>query len=109
VWESCSRASIIFKSPAESQEGEPLNYIVENDVTQAALDTAMGQCKNLSVVYSCRVSGYQLPREEEGEQQQLLARNPVRVLLQGGDTIQTSLLIGADGFRSEEMSCVVEN
>ena len=92
MWDGCSQASITFASPED--EG-PLNYIVANDITQAALDGAMAQCDNLRVLYGSRVAEYHLPQEEA----QLLAREPVRVVLQGGDTIETSLLVGADGFK----------
>jgi hypothetical protein len=49
VWDGCSQASITFSSPDET---EPLNYLVENDLTQAALDAVMAQCGNLTVRYS---------------------------------------------------------
>ncbi len=98
VWDGCSQASISFASPDPAQ---PLNYIVENDVTQAALDAAMAQCGNLSVLYGSKVEGYRLPQNEEG---QPLDRESVKINLQGGDSIETSLLVGADGFRSVQAS-----
>ncbi len=49
MWDGCSQATITFSSPDET---EPLNYLVENDLTQAALDAAMAHCGNLTVRYS---------------------------------------------------------
>ena len=96
VWDGCSQASISFSSPSQA---EPLNFIVENDLTQAALDGAMDKCGNLDVLYGSQVEEYVLPQEEEYHLHQALPRKPVRILLRGGHTIETSLLVGADGFR----------
>ncbi len=43
---------------------------------------------------------YALPQGEGAAASQALPGDSVRISLQGGDTIETAMLIGADGFRS---------
>eukprot|EP00092_Neocalanus_flemingeri_P009625 GFUD01010361.1.p1 GENE.GFUD01010361.1~~GFUD01010361.1.p1 ORF type:complete len:458 (-),score=146.79 GFUD01010361.1:19-1392(-) len=95
VWDGCSRAGILFDSDGDSQK--PLSYLVENDLTVKALTDVLGDCGNLEVRYGARVKGYQLPSKEETENR---PKEEVVVELEGGEKIETSLLVGADGFRS---------
>ncbi len=43
---------------------------------------------------------YALPQGEGAADSQSIPGDSVRISLQGGDTIETAMLIGADGFRS---------
>ncbi len=43
---------------------------------------------------------YALPQGEGASVSQSVPGDNVRISLQGGDTIDTAMLIGADGFRS---------
>ncbi|KAJ8341595.1 hypothetical protein SKAU_G00338860 [Synaphobranchus kaupii] len=93
VWDACSDALITFDKNLE----EELAYIVENDVIVAALtkqlDTLPGHVK---VQYRTRVVKYAWPRSY-----QVADSIPwVQVKLANGDTLQTKLLIGADGPNS---------
>jgi 2-polyprenyl-6-methoxyphenol hydroxylase-like FAD-dependent oxidoreductase len=46
------------------------------------------------------VERYALPQGEGAAASQSIPGDNVRISLQGGDTIDTAMLIGADGFRS---------
>jgi hypothetical protein len=46
------------------------------------------------------VERYALPQGEGAAPSQSIPGDSVRISLQGGDTIETAMLIGADGFRS---------
>jgi len=96
VWDACSKAGIVFGDDRDSQE-EPLSYLVENDVTVKALTDVLDGCDNLEVRYGARVKEYKLPSKEDTESR---PKEEVVVELEGGETIVTPLLVGADGFRS---------
>ena len=91
VWDACSKAGIVFGDDRDSQV-EPLSYLVENDVTVKALTDVLDGCDNLEVRYGARVKEYHLPSKEDTESRP-------KVELEGGDSILTPLLVGADGFR----------
>jgi len=94
IWESCSAASIIFRG---EEAGRPLSYLVENDITQKALNSVMETFDNLTVLYGAKVADYIIPGSTD---QQNLPEDGVLIRLENGDTIETQLLIGADGNRS---------
>ena len=75
---------------------------MENDLTQMALDGVLQTCcnKNLDVVYGCRVKEYVLPAGDRED----LPEEGVLVRLENGDTIETQLLVGADGNRSSSLT-----
>lgn len=91
VWEACSDASISFSG----EDGEPLSYLVENDLTQLSLNSVLEQCPNLSVVYGAKVERYSIP--EQGRDS--VPADRVGITLSNGDTVDTQLLVGADGNR----------
>lgn len=100
VWEACSDASISFEDPG----GQPLSYLVENDLVQKALNAVLEDCSNLTVIYGRKVEKYCLP-EDVNEN---LPETNVKIVLDNGDTVETKLLIGADGNRSlvrETLGC----
>jgi len=92
VWEACSDASISFGGEA----GAPLSYLVENDVTQLGLNTALQDLNNVTVIHGCKVSKYRIPAECGDA----TPADKVEIFLSNGDVIETQLLIGADGNRS---------
>ena len=96
VWDSCSDAGIEFSSDEGQDISQPLNYIVENDLTQAALNKVMKQCDNLSVKYSTKVKKYSIPKLKETE---VVPKENVLIELENGNILETPFLIGADGFR----------
>lgn len=86
VWEACSEAMITFD---ESAEDGCLAHIVENDVT---LDAIKAQVPDqVEVEYSSKVQGYTLPQDTSSS---------VMIHLEGGRTLSSDLLIGADGMKS---------
>jgi ubiquinone biosynthesis monooxygenase Coq6 len=93
VWESLSDASISFSNP----DGTPLNYLVENDLTQLALNSVLETCSNLTVVYGAKAEKYTLPNPGK----ESIPEEKVLIHLENGDTVETDLIIGADGFRSQ--------
>jgi len=93
VWDGCSNAGIDF---GDDDNQEPLSYLVENDITVKALTDVMKHCDNLEVKYGARVKNYHLPVKEDNENR---AKEQVMVELEDGETIETSLLVGADGFK----------
>jgi len=95
VWDGCSKAGIVFGEDGDNQE--PLSHLVENDVTVGALTDVLSGCDNLEVRYGAKVKKYHLPNKEESESR---PKDEVMVELEGGEMIETSLLVGADGFRS---------
>jgi len=101
VWDGCSKAGIVFGD--DHQSGEPLSYLVENDITVKALTEVMKGCDNLVVKYGTKVKKYHLPVKEETESN---PKDRVVVELANGEVIETSLLVGADGFRSLVRSCI---
>ena len=74
----------------------PLNYIVENDVTVKAINEVMRSHDNVSVRYSTKVKKYNLPTLGEKD---VVPDDNVLVELEDGRSIETPLLVGADGFR----------
>lgn len=94
VWESCSAASITFR---DEENGRPLSYLVENDITQMALNSVMETCGNLDVLYEAKVADYIFPGRTCQEN---LPEDGVLIRLENGDTIEAQLLVGADGNRS---------
>jgi len=98
VWDGCSDAGIVFSSEDNIYDMDaPLNYIVENDNTVAAINNVMDDCDNLTVKYGAKVRKYSIPSRGENE---VVPKDNVLVELEDGNIIETSLLIGADGFRS---------
>jgi len=97
VWESCSEAAITFSN--DDNPSEPLNHIVENDVTQNALNEVVKRFtgENLTVMYQSKVRSYELPSDTTTSN---LPEDPVRINLENGDVIEAELLVGADGFKS---------
>ena len=96
VWDACSDAAIEFSNDDSPDISQPLNYIVENDLTQAALNKVMNQCDNLSVKYSTKVKKYSIPKLKDNE---VVPKENVMIELENGNFIETPLLVGADGFR----------
>jgi len=96
VWDGCSKAGIVF-GDEDSFNQEPINYLVENDITVKALTEVMNECDNLEVKYGARVKKYHLPVKEDTENR---PKDEVLIELEDGCNIETSLLVGADGFRS---------
>jgi len=92
VWEACSDASITF----ESDDGEPLSFLVENDLTQMSLNAAMEACPNVTVLHGAKVDKYSIP----GACKEAVPDDKVFVHLSNGDVVETQLLVGADGNRS---------
>lgn len=94
VWDACSDALIIFDK--ENLEDE-MAYIVENDVVVAALTKQLDSLSdNVQVKYKSKVVKYKWPTPH-----QAVDSIPwVQVALASGETLQTKLLIGADGQNS---------
>jgi len=96
VWDGCSKAGIVF-GDKDGTNQEPISYLVENDITVNALTEVMNECENLEVRYGAKVKKYHLPVKEDNENR---PKDGVLVELEDGDNVETSLLVGADGFRS---------
>ncbi|KAJ0009046.1 hypothetical protein NQD34_016461 [Periophthalmus magnuspinnatus] len=94
VWDACSDALIIFDK--DNLEDE-MAYIVENDVVVAALTKQLDSLSdNVQVKYRSKVVKYTWPMPH-----QAVESIPwVQVTLASGETLQTKLLIGADGQNS---------
>ncbi|XP_027028274.2 ubiquinone biosynthesis monooxygenase COQ6, mitochondrial isoform X1 [Tachysurus fulvidraco] len=94
VWDACSDALITFDK--ENLQGE-MAYIVENDVIVAALTKQLQtHSDQVEVQYRTKVVKYTWPRPF-----QVADSIPwVQVTLANGRTLQTKLLIGADGPNS---------
>ncbi|CDQ68017.1 unnamed protein product [Oncorhynchus mykiss] len=94
VWDACSDALITFDK--ENLQDE-MAYIVENNIIVAALTK---QLENLSdqvrVQYKSKVVKYTWPKSHQVAE----AIPWVQVTLANGQTLQTKLLIGADGPNS---------
>ncbi|KPP68286.1 hypothetical protein Z043_113045 [Scleropages formosus] len=93
VWDACSDALITF----DKENLEEMSYVVENDVVVAALtkqlDSLSGQ---VEVQYRTKVVKYTWPRSYQAAD----SIPWVQVTLANGETLQTRLLIGADGPNS---------
>uniref|UniRef100_A0A8B9K8F9 Ubiquinone biosynthesis monooxygenase COQ6, mitochondrial n=1 Tax=Astyanax mexicanus TaxID=7994 RepID=A0A8B9K8F9_ASTMX len=94
VWDACSDALITFDK--ENLQDE-MAYVVENDVIVAALTKQLQTLSDqVEVQYRTRVVKYTWPRPY-----QVADSIPwVQVTLASGQTLQTKLLIGADGPNS---------
>ena len=53
-------------------------------------------CDNLSVKYGAKVKRYKIPSMSD---QDIVPKENVEVELEDGSLVETSLLVGADGFR----------
>ncbi|XP_039459698.1 ubiquinone biosynthesis monooxygenase COQ6, mitochondrial isoform X2 [Oreochromis aureus] len=94
VWDACSDALITFDK--ENVEDE-MAYIVENDLVVAALTRQLDSLsENVQVKYRSKVVKYTWPMPS----QEADYIPWVRVTLANGETLQTKLLIGADGPNS---------
>lgn len=95
VWESCSDAMITLNHDDMSTN---LAYIVENEVTQAAIMNQFDNIKqNVEIQYSARAKTFELPTNANDDDH---FRPWTKIHLEDGRIIQTRLLIGADGFKS---------
>ncbi|XP_069008250.1 ubiquinone biosynthesis monooxygenase COQ6, mitochondrial isoform X1 [Embiotoca jacksoni] len=94
VWDACSDALITFDK--ENLQDE-MAYIVENDIVVAAITKQLDSVSdNLQVKYRSKVVKYTWPMPHQAAD-----RIPwVQVTLANGETLQTKLLIGADGPNS---------
>ncbi|XP_033980905.1 ubiquinone biosynthesis monooxygenase COQ6, mitochondrial [Trematomus bernacchii] len=94
VWDACSDALITFDK--DNLEDE-MAYIVENDIAVAALTKQLDSLSdNVRVQYRSKVVKYAWPMPH-----QTADSIPwVKVTLASGETVQTKLLIGADGPNS---------
>lgn len=94
VWDACSDALITFDK--ENLQDE-MAYIVENDVVVAALTKQLDSLSdNVQVKYRSKVVKYAWPMLHQAAD----SIPWVQVMLANGETIQTKLLIGADGPNS---------
>ncbi|KAM4625816.1 ubiquinone biosynthesis monooxygenase COQ6, mitochondrial [Polymixia lowei] len=94
VWDACSDALITFDK--ENLQDE-MAYIVENDIIVAALTKRLDSLSdNVKIQYRSKVVRYTWPMSY-----QVADSIPwVQVTLASGETLQTKLLIGADGPNS---------
>ncbi|XP_051942569.1 ubiquinone biosynthesis monooxygenase COQ6, mitochondrial isoform X1 [Hippocampus zosterae] len=94
VWDACSDALITFD---KDNLEEVMAYIVENDVVVAALTKQLDSLSDhVQVKYRSKVVKYIWPAAH-----QAVRSVPwVQVVLASGETLQTKLLIGADGPNS---------
>uniref|UniRef100_A0A673AR78 Ubiquinone biosynthesis monooxygenase COQ6, mitochondrial n=1 Tax=Sphaeramia orbicularis TaxID=375764 RepID=A0A673AR78_9TELE len=94
VWDACSDALITFDK--ENLQDE-MAYIVENDVVVAALTKQLDSLSdNVQVKYRSKVVKYTWPMPHQAAD----SIPWVQVTLASGETLQTKLLIGADGPNS---------
>ncbi|XP_054653603.1 ubiquinone biosynthesis monooxygenase COQ6, mitochondrial [Dunckerocampus dactyliophorus] len=94
VWDACSDALITFDKDNLEEE---MAYIVENDVVVAALTKQLdGLSDNVQVKYRSKVVKYTWPVPHKA----VHSIPWVQISLASGETLQTKLLIGADGPNS---------
>ncbi|KAK5916717.1 hypothetical protein CgunFtcFv8_011671 [Champsocephalus gunnari] len=94
VWDACSDALITFDK--DNLEDE-MAYIVENDIAVAALTKQLDSLSdNVRVQYRSKVVKYAWPMPHQAAD----SIPWVKVTLASGETVQTKLLIGADGPNS---------
>ncbi|XP_013400796.1 ubiquinone biosynthesis monooxygenase COQ6, mitochondrial [Lingula anatina] len=95
VWDACSDAFITLNHDDMTDD---VAYIVENDVILAAIMKQFDKIKhNVTVMYNSKAEMYTFPSQiQDGVQENLW----IKVHLPDGETFQTKLLIGADGFNS---------
>ncbi|KAK2707128.1 ubiquinone biosynthesis monooxygenase COQ6, mitochondrial-like [Artemia franciscana] len=86
VWEACTDSMISFQ---DSGYRGTLSYIVETGLVLSALEKALPA--NVEVKYESSVDRYELPHQEEDK---------VLIHFKDGSTMETDLLVGADGFNS---------
>lgn len=98
VWDFCSSATIVFdEEDGGGDNGEPLSYLVENDLTVKSLTEVMESCPNVEVRYGAKVKSYAIPSLQD---QETMPKENVVIELEDGDEIEASLLVGADGVQS---------
>nr|XP_057946922.1 ubiquinone biosynthesis monooxygenase COQ6, mitochondrial [Doryrhamphus excisus] len=94
VWDACSDALITFDKDNLEEE---MAYIVENDVVVAALTKQLDDLSdNVQVKYRSKVVKYTWPMPHKA----VHSIPWVKITLASGETLQTKLLIGADGPNS---------
>lgn len=94
VWDACSDALITFDKDNMEEE---MAYIVENDIIVAALNRQLDTLsENVGVQYQAKVVKYRWPRSHQAAD----SIPWVQLTLADGQTLQTKLLIGADGPNS---------
>uniref|UniRef100_A0A3P9KD46 Coenzyme Q6, monooxygenase n=1 Tax=Oryzias latipes TaxID=8090 RepID=A0A3P9KD46_ORYLA len=94
VWDACSDALITFDK--EDLENE-LAYIVENDIVVVSITRQLDTLSdNVQVKYRSKVVKYTWPMPHHAAE----SVPWVQVTLANGETLQTKLLIGADGPNS---------
>ncbi|XP_004624910.1 ubiquinone biosynthesis monooxygenase COQ6, mitochondrial [Octodon degus] len=93
VWDGCSEALIMF----DKDNLDDMGYIVENDVIMHALTKQLEAVSDrVTVLYRSRAVGYSWP----GPFSMADSSPWVHITLGDGSTLQTTLLIGADGHNS---------
>uniref|UniRef100_D6RG57 Coenzyme Q6 monooxygenase n=1 Tax=Mus musculus TaxID=10090 RepID=D6RG57_MOUSE len=93
VWDSCSEALIMF----DRDNLDDMGYIVENDVIMYALTKQLeAVADRVKVLYESKAVGYSWP----GAFSMADSSPWVHITLGDGSTLQTKLLIGADGHKS---------
>ncbi|KAM5274797.1 ubiquinone biosynthesis monooxygenase COQ6, mitochondrial isoform 2-T2 [Ctenodactylus gundi] len=93
VWDACSEALIMF----DKDNLDDMGYIVENDVILHALTKQLEAVSDrVTVLYRSRAIGYGWP----GPSSMADSSPWVQITLGDGSTLQTKLLIGADGYNS---------
>ncbi|MED6271253.1 putative ubiquinone biosynthesis monooxygenase, partial [Characodon lateralis] len=94
VWDACSDALITFDKEDLLDE---MAYIVENDIVVAAITRQLDTMpENVQVKYKSKVVKYTWPTPHHAAE----SVPWVKVTLANGETLQTKLLIGADGPNS---------
>ncbi|XP_027856217.1 ubiquinone biosynthesis monooxygenase COQ6, mitochondrial [Xiphophorus couchianus] len=94
VWDACSDALITFDKEDLLDE---MAYIVENDIVVAAITRQLDAMpENVQVKYKTKVVKYTWPMPHHAAE----SIPWVKVTLANGQTLQTKLLIGADGPNS---------
>ena len=97
VWDACSDAIITFN---DDDLGQDLGYIVENDVTIAALSRQLDELigsgnSGVRVEYETMVTSVEVPNRPKLDEE-----NWVKVELRNGECLRTRLLVAADGANS---------
>ena len=90
VWDEFTQAEVAFDAKEIGETN--LGYIVENDLIQAALWSEFKQYDNLSVLLGEGFDGLELPK---------FAGELTSLSMANGASLQTKLVIAADGGRSQ--------
>ncbi|MDO6787442.1 UbiH/UbiF/VisC/COQ6 family ubiquinone biosynthesis hydroxylase [Cobetia marina] len=101
VWDAEGNGEIGFS--AEQSGVSELGHIVENRVTQAALEQAISRCPSITRRYGVRVSGLGLPRTGSASvvsAYQLEGAEAASLILSDGSSVAAGLVVAADGARS---------